>query len=474
MGVICKHTSSGLTRREVLKYGTCASLAAALSPSLWLTGCRRRQRGKRASIILITVDTLRPDFLTCYGCSRKTSPNIDAFAADSLLFENCLSNAPETRLSFASILSGFLPHETKIAQHMVLQKGVGTLAEILRQIGYKTVAVISNYVLRRTRGYEQGFMIYDDTMNERELVRRWPEKIAEHTTNRAIELLKQFHKEPMFIWIHYQDPHGPYAPPKHFANLFRNPEQKPRYLKVNNSLSGYGGIPHYQRLGKNTDYYYYVSQYEGEIRYQDEHLKRLLDALRQLGLYDSAFTILTSDHGEGMGEHNYYFAHGENLYNHQLHVPLIIKYGKALTGRRTDFVQLMDIIPTVFKIIGMEPDSSYRGRDLCEQYETEREIFAEMNSPLTREKIKFSIVFGGLKLIYTPLYKQYELYELKIDPGEIDNLINAPKYQERAKDLKKRLMRICQEDFLKLQIIDKPQELTDEEIEKLRSLGYTR
>ncbi|MHC4159144.1 MAG: hypothetical protein ACYSSO_08710, partial [Planctomycetota bacterium] len=90
------------------------------------------------------------------------------------------------------------------------------------------------------------------------------------------------------------------------------------------------------------------------------------------------------------------------------------------------------------------------------------------------EKIKFSIVFGGLKLIYTPLYKQYELYELKIDPGEIDNLINAPKYQERAKDLKKRLMRICQEDFLKLQIIDKPQELTDEEIEKLRSLGYTR
>jgi len=458
----------------MLKCGTYAGLAAALSPSLWLSGCRKQPRGKKPSIILITVDTVRPDYLTCYGYSKNTSPNIDKFAADSLMFENCFSHAPETRLSFASILSGFLPHETRVTENIPLPSGVETLAEILQRQGYKTAAVISNYVLRKTQGYEQGFMIYDDTMNERELVRRWPERIAEHTTNRAIELLKQFHKDDLFIWIHYQDPHGPYTPPKHFANLFRNPNQKPRHLKVNSSLSGYGGIPYYQRLGKNTNYYYYISQYEGEIRYQDEHFKPLITALKQLGLYDSALIIFTSDHGEGMGEHNYYFAHGENLYNHQLHVPFIIKYGKALTGRRTDYVQHIDIIPTIFKILDMKLDSRFRGRDLCEQYETEREIFAEMISPLVRDGIKFSLAMDGLKLIYTPLFKQYELYQLKIDPYETDNLINVPKYQQRVKDLKKRLKRISREDFLKLQIVDKPQKLTEEEIEKLKSLGYTR
>jgi len=426
---------------------------------------------------------VRPDYLTCCGCSKKTSPNIDKFAADSLLFENCLSHAPETRVSFASILSGFLPHETRIIKNifqesrtttMLLPSGVTTLAEILQRQGYKTAAVISNYVLRRTQGYEQGFMIYDDTMSGLDMNRRWPERTAEYTTNRAIELLKQFHKDDLFIWIHYQDPHGPYTPPEPFASLFRNPAKKPRHLKVNNSLSGYGGIPYYQRLGKNTNYYYYISQYEGEIRYQDEHFKRLITALKQLGLYDSALIILTSDHGEGMGEHNYYFAHGENLYNHQLHVPLIIKYGKALTGRRTDLVQHIDIIPTIFKILSMKPDSRFRGRDLCKQYEMEREIFAEMISPLVRERIKFSLVMDGLKLIYTPLFKQYELYQLKIDPYETHNLINAAKYRERAKDLNSRLMRICQEDFLNIQIVDKPRKLTDEEIEKLKSLGYTR
>ncbi len=467
----------------MLKYGTYASLAAALSPSLWLSGCRKRPRGRKPGIILITVDTLRPDFLTCYGCPKKTSPNIDDFAADSLLFENCLSHAPETRVSFASILSGFLPHETRIIKNifqesrtttMLLPSGVTTLAEILQRHGYKTAAVIGNYTLRRKQGYEQGFMIYDDTMSGLDMNRRWPERIAEHTTNRAIELLKQFHKDDLFMWIHYQDPHGPYTPPEPFVNLFRDPNQKPHHLKVNSSLSGYGGIPYYQRLGENIDYYYYVSQYGGEIRYQDEHFKRLITTLKQLGLYDSALLIFTSDHGEGMGEHNYYFAHSENLYNHQLHVPLIIKYGKALTGRRTDFVQHIDIIPTIFKVLGIKPDLPYRGRDLCEQYETASEIFAEMISPLVEDAIKFSIVLDGLKLIYTPLYKQYELFELKTDPQETHNLINATKYRERSKDLKKRLMRICQEDFLNIRIVEKPRELTEEEIEKLRSLGYTR
>lgn len=468
-----KETSrGGLNRREILKYGLYGGLAASLSGSLWLGSCRERRYGKQPSVFLITIDALRPDYLGCYGYRKNTSPNIDRFAADGMLFENCLSHAPETDLSFASILSGFLPHETKATEPRTLPLGVDTLAEILVRRGYKTVAVVSNYVLRKGGGFEQGFMIYDDTMNECELVRRWPERIAEHTTDRAIELLKQFRKDSLFIWIHYQDPHGPYTPPEPFARMFL-PARKPRNIKVNTSLSGRGGIPSYQRLGMNRDYYYYVSQYEGEIRYQDAHLKRLFDALKELGLYDDALIILSSDHGEGMGEHDYYFAHGENLYSDQTHVPLIIKYGKELAGRREDFVQHIDIIPTIFNILGLKADSRLRGRDLREQHGTNREIFAEMNSLLVEDRVKFSLVLEDLKLIHTPLYYQYELFDLKSDPHEERNLISEPMYGKQVEDMKKRLKRLCEEDFLGIRTTMR-RKLTEEEIEKLKSLGYVR
>lgn len=465
----------GLTRRKLLKYGLRGGLTAALAPSLWLTGCGEKHlRGQRPNIILITVDALRADHLSCYGYPKNTSPNIDLFAQDAMLFENCFSQAPATRPSFASILTGFLPHETRVLDKLFLPAGVETLAEILQQAEYKTVAVISNYVLQKGRGYEQGFMIYDDTMNEQELVRKQPERIAEHTTNRAIELLKQFHKDQTFMWIHYQDPHGPYTPPARSAKLFWNPDREPRSLRLNTSLSGRGGIPSYQSLAANSDFHYYVSQYDGEIRYQDEHFKGLIDALKQLDLYDSSLIVFSSDHGEGMGEHNYYFAHGENLYNSLTHVPLIIKYGGQLSGRRTDYVQHLDIVPTILRVVGKRVNSRFRGRDLRRQHETAREIFSEMKTRLVADGVKFSIILAGLKLIYTLLSARYQLFNLKTDFHEEHDLIEDPRYQEQANDLKVRLHRIHREDFLKVRTLRKPPKLSDEEIERLKSLGYIR
>jgi arylsulfatase len=471
-----QNARSSLTRRDLLKYGLYGSLTAGLSSSLFLSGCGRLRGEKKPSVLLITVDTLRPDHLGCYGYSKNTSPNIDQLAAESLLFENCLSHAPETRHSFASILSGFLPHETKITLSPRLPKAVKTLSEILQRQGYKTAAVVSNYVLQKKIGWAQGFTIYDDTMNERELVRRWPEKIAEHTTTRAIELLRQFHKKQLFMWVHYQDPHGPYAPPSRFALLFRELNKKPRNLIVNRSFSGRGGIPSYQVLGANRDFYHYVSQYDGEIRYQDDHLKRLIDELKNAGLYDEALIIFSSDHGEGMGEHNYYFAHGENLYSSLTHVPLIIKYGNELSGRRTDFVQHIDLVPTILKILGLKVDSRFRGRDLRTQGLRGREIFSEMSLPRGWGGIlmQFSLVIDGLKLIYTPQRDQYQLFNLKTDPYETSNLFTDDKHRGQAENLKVRLNRIRKEDFLGLRVRGRAPKYTDEELEKLKSLGYTR
>ncbi len=337
-----------------------------------------------------------------------------------------------------------------------------------------TIAVVSNYMLKKGRGWEQGFDIYDDTMNERELVRSWPERTAAPTTTRAVELLTRYHKSKLFMWIHYQDPHGPYTPPGDFTKLFFDPSQKSSNIKINNSLRGIGGIPSYQMLGSNRNFYYYLSQYDGEIRYQDEQFKLLINELKKVGLYDDSLILFSSDHGEGMGEHDYFFAHGENLYANQIHVPLIIKYGKSLSGRRKDFVQQIDIVPTILNVLGEKPDSRLRGRDLRKSHDKEAEIFAEMKSPFDGNNIKFSIVLGGLKLIYTNFSEQYELFDLKTDPHEQNNLIENPKYLAKASDLKKRLNRIRKEDFLTIGEAEKLPMLNKEEIKNLKSLGYIR
>ncbi len=250
-----------------------------------------------------------------------------------------------------------------------------------------------------------------------------------------------------------------------------------RNLKVNATESGWRGIPNYQALWPERNFYYYVSQYDREIRYMDEQFKRFIETLKKLDLYDNSLIIFTSDHGEGMGEHNYFFAHGEHLYNSLTHVPLIIKYGKKLIGQRTDYVQHIDILPTIFNVLDMKLDSRFRGSDLRQQEKTPREIVAEMPSRI-KDTAAISIVVDGLKLIKVLLreepYQQYQLYDLRRDPNEKENLINTTGYHERLEDLKTKLERISKEDFLKLTSITTAPQLTPEEKEKLKSLGYVQ
>lgn len=464
--------ASTMSRRKILKYGLSGSLTAGLAPLLWLSGCVRHRRAKGTSVILIVVDTLRPDHLGCYGYSRNTSGNIDRFAADSLLFENCFSHAPSTSASVASILSGFLPHETKVTNKTVMSKQIRTLPMMLRSHGYKTAAVVSNYVLREKRGWENGFDIYDAEMKGHELNRKnISERIAEHTTDRAVKVLKKFRKDNLFLWLHYQDPHGPYTPPSTFAKLFKSTADKPHLLKLNDTGSGRRGIPKYQKLGDNRDFQHYLSQFDGEIRYVDEHLKRLFDTLKRLGLYNDSLIIFTADHGEGMGEHDYYFAHGEYLYNTLTHVPLIIKCPAGPSGTKTDLVQHIDIVPTILKALDIMPSPGLRGCDLTAQIPAGREIFAKMETGMVRDKIKYSIMADGFKLIHTPLYDRYELYDMKKDFGEEHDLVNEPAYSQFRQGLKIRLKQLRRQDLLKLGTVKSPK-LSDEELEKLKSLGY--
>ena len=444
--------------------------AWALLTGLAICGC---SPDRPPSVILISVDTLRADHLGSYGYSRPTSPNLDAFARDALVFENAIAHGSETLSTCSSLLTGFLPHETKVNEFHALPLELETLPEILQQNGYMTVAVVSNYVLRSKQGFSQGFSIYDETMVQREQVRPMPERVAEPTTDRAIELLREYQDQPLFMWIHYQDPHATYAPPKRFAEPFLDPDQEPRLLPVNRLMTGRGGIPRHQLLGDNRDYHYYVSQYDGEIRYVDEQFGRLVDALEQLDFYENALIIFTADHGENMGEHDYFFTHGENLYHGVTRVPLIVKHGKRLKGRRAEFVQHLDVVPTVMKFLGLSSDLPFRGRDLLRPTEG-REIFSETTVWWSAEEWMYSVILDGIKLIQRPNLNRFHLFDLSSDPGETKDLFNDPAYREQAEDLQRVLARLRDEDLLDLGPISPPDELTEDEKEKLRSLGYVR
>ena len=356
----------------------------------------------------------------------------------------------------------------------ILPEQIHTLAEILQSQGYFTIGVVSNYVLRSERGWDQGFQIFDDTMKQHELAREeFPERVAEYTTEKAVELLSKHYNKPLFMWIHYQDPHGPYTPPERFADTFPVDNTEPVNLKLNKISTGLGGIPSYQQLDDNRNFHHYISQYDAEIRYMDEQFGDLIGNLKKLGLYDNSLIIFSADHGEGMGEHNYYFAHGENLYSALTHIPLIMKLGNRFKGRNANFVQHIDIMPTILKALSVRTNLPLRGYDLAEENGVRREIFGEMKHGTVIGRYKFYITADGMKLIYTPGTDKYELFNLKVDPREENDLMNEADYKDLILHLKRQLHRIRKQDRLKLpDVPEDEKQLTDEEIEKLKSLGY--
>jgi arylsulfatase A-like enzyme len=448
------------------------ALAAAASALVLGLSCGRpKAPGGPPNLLLVSIDTLRADHLGLYGYDRPTSPRIDAFAQGALVFERALSHASETRASVSSLLTGFLPHETHIEAGQ-LPEGVDTLAEILGRRGFRTAAVVSNFVLRRGTGFEQGFDSYDDEMDQLEKRRRWPERTADHTTERAIERLRELRDGPFFLWVHYQDPHGPYTPPEAYGRMFRDAGLPPRLLKVNRGISGQGGIPGYQVIRGIRDFNFYRAEYDGEVRFVDDGVGRLLDAVRDLGLERSTLVVLTADHGESMGERDQYFVHMRYLYDELTRVPLVLKLGDSLRGRRADTVQLADILPTVLARVGAPADERLRGRDLLADASDPREVLAEIPRA-HHQGTRISLSVGRERLIETRPDEGVELYDLAADPGETRNLADDPAHAARRDALRARLAALFEEDRLRV-APGPPRHLERDVREKLRALGYVR
>ena len=254
----------------------------------------------------------------------------------------------------------------------VLAPHVPTLASALSAGGWRCGAVVSNFVLRRASGLSAGFQRFDDKLPQKEASARLRERTARDTTDAMLRVAEQCSAEDgwrCFLWVHYQDPHGPYTPPdglreRYLAAERAEPDGR-RELMTLPGREGRGGIPEYQRIGDRREIGFYRAGYDGEIRHVDVEIGRLLDALEARGMLEEAAIVFAADHGEALGEDDRWFSHGLSLDDPLVRVPLMIAGPGVEAGRRDDVVALVDLFPTLLRwVAGGAAALPTSGRDL--------------------------------------------------------------------------------------------------------------
>ncbi|MCZ6599376.1 MAG: sulfatase [Acidobacteria bacterium] len=402
-------------------------------------------RSPAPSLLLITIDTLRADHLPAYGYQRPTAPSVDALAARGITLDRVVSAIPETGPSFASLLTGRWPAALGIRGNgRPLAKDIPTLATALSGAGYNTAAFVSGFPLvARLCGLERGFDLYDDNLPDPRGAVEHVQRFAPHTTDAAVAWLKDQGREPFFLWVHYYDVHGDYAPGPPYATQFSAGPWGPRLAPAD--------IPAYQRHGADTVAGNYIDRYDGEIRKIDDQVARLLDQLRILGLTDSTLVVITADHGESLTEHGYYFDHGNELYEPSLKVPLVMAGpGVPDDGRRiARLARLPDLMPTLLELLGQPLPQGIAGVSFRDWWRpgtpppAPREALSEARFQPYRALTPSGDV--GPKLAarderYTFILRldgpRVELYDRLSDPGETRNLFADPSWGPGLADLK--------------------------------------
>jgi len=428
-------TSTARPIKRTLPVILIALLAAAVALCYWLM---RHSRPEISHVVLISIDTCRPDHLGCYGHTFPTSPNLDALAQESVVFQNAYSPVPLTLPAHSSMMTGLIPprHRVHDNDNYRLEDTYTTLAEFLKTNGFATAGVAGAVILNSFTGIAQGFDVYDDRLGQDKGTSFILERRADEVSDIGIEWLKENSDDKSFLFLHYYDPHEKYDPPE----------------------------PYRTQFGRRL--------YDGEIAFTDASIGRVIKALKTLGIYDSTLLIVTSDHGEMLGEHGE-ISHGFFIYQSAIRVPMIIKPpGKPRSGNVADPVGLVDIVPTIWSMLGVEPAVDMDGIDLTPSLSGRR--LPSRESPLYCESLyatKYNA--NGLYGVVTEQWKYInttrpELYDLLKDPVEANNLALQEDRNNTAlqKDL---------EDILdaRRRDLSKTIQHHDAEIaQKLASIGY--
>ncbi|MCP4903317.1 MAG: sulfatase [bacterium] len=442
---------------------------------------------QRPHVFLVLVDTLRADHLQTYGYSKPTSPNVERFAADAIVYERAFSQAPWTRPSCGSLLTARFPHEIGLdGIFNPLADDAHILPQFMRAEGYRTAGIVANIQLSPQFGFDKGFDLLDIgttylhwTGLHKALSRLgltdyrdiYPRYNASQLTNRALdwidEQLDEDDSSPLFMYLHYTDPHAPYRPPqahdrwREFAGeQAREIEEPPFSPTWEGHLTGVRA----EAL---------VARYDAEIAYFDSQFKRFVDELKRLGIYEQSLIIFTADHGEEFAEHGGW-AHGHSLYNELLHVPLIFKYPNGLYAenrpRVETIVALVDVIPTIRDVLGAAwPEKGFRGRSLL-QLPVDGQggaVFARNASPSLRAFYR-----GEDKLIQRvdPQGEVVgeEYYSLVRNFAETGEGTSTDEHVERRLDEMRKI--IASIDALAIQ--SEEVDVDESTLEELRALGY--
>jgi arylsulfatase A-like enzyme len=308
-----------------------------------------------ARLVLVTVDTLRADHVGAYGGPVGT-PALDGLARDGVLVDGACTPTPSTGPAHASLFTGLHPWHHQVLDNAVeLGPEWPRLAGRLQAAGFATAAFVSSYIVHPRFGLAQGFDHYGFEPSEafhwrgQNRPRFWTR--GEHVVRDAMRWITLHADESFFVWVHLFDPHAPYAPPVGYALPASSPvdlsdKRVPAEIKGRRQLADL------------------VRAYRGEVRYADAQIGRLVERLRMLGLLETTAVVVTSDHGEGLGDHGL-LAHGKNLHDELVRVPLVVRAPGLSAGRRlVGAAQLEDLMPTLLALVGVPQSPGLDGVDL--------------------------------------------------------------------------------------------------------------
>lgn len=470
----------------------------------------------KPNVVLLSIDTLRADRLGCYGGPVAT-PALDALARAGVVFEQAISQANITGPSHATMLTGLLPAEHGVlANAQPLPNRTRTWIDELGAHGFETAGFVSGFTLVDSAiGLADRFDRYDDHL----LVWRWMPEVctrlrlvkdvirwlnvkhprgqrpqrADRPAAETIDAVETWLAErdanrPFALFVHFYDPHVPYAPPAEFARRY-DPDWQ------GDAAADWYALDTAQRKVWARDpekYEHMLALHHGEIEYADAQAGRLFELLKARGEFDDALVIVTSDHGEELGEHDVFFDHGATLYDTELHVPLIVKWPQSrgvAPKRIATQVRSLDIAPTVFDVAGVKPSYTLSGTALGELVgasttaAADRPAYSFSDLPGNASGYEFdaraiSLRHGGFKLIWNSEFwidserreEAWQLFDLAKDAREVQNLLA---HEPAPTDEHLQKMREALQSWIELtNEQDGPRELSEEAREGLKATGY--
>lgn len=433
-------------------------------------------------VVLVTIDTLRADHVSAYGYPITTTPFFDRLAAQSALFRRTYSHSATTKPSHSSMFTSLYPLQHGVQNNgLVLDTEFQTLAEMLADGGYRTAGFVSTDA-PLGGNLNQGFATWDQFVADQDSQKfRSQYRPAAETIDMALAWLSGVAPdEKIFLWVHVYDPHRPLQPPPAYRE------------RVEGMIAAAGEDvfrAHLQKAGVPVDrdrIFADAVDYDAEILYADEQIGRLYDGMQAAGMADDALWVITADHGQGLGAHDWY-GHSKQIYQAQVHVPLLIWYpGIGPRVIEEQIVEHTDLLPTIAEFTRTTPAQilPIQGQSLLPILRGERRLdarwfaFAErsryVDASLERQE-RGNYEPGSRYALQDQQFKYLlftdgpdEFYDLTVDPDEMTDLIDDPQYADRRGQMLDALLQLIQALSSDRQV----QSVSPAEIERLRALGY--